>query len=187
MTLKSPADFYTETLARSEIQPNVTEPIEKVAERLGVTVEVAKLAARYFEQLQLDGVSYPTEEDRRDDALKLATKYVAYRDSELKKAATIADDAMVSLLRAAAAFLNEKKVAGVTASGVLRMAALQLDSLDETTKGAAWTPEKAPATHALLSTTEPAKIASVVPELAAWAGREQLLTPGAGAIALLEA
>lgn len=186
MALKSPSDFYAETLVRSNLEPYVPEAIEKVAERMNVTVEVAKLAARYFEQLQLDKIAYPTEQDRVAESVALATKYVEYRDGKIKQAAALADDALLTFLRAGAAFVAEKKVAGLSAAAVLRMAVLQLDSMDEATKAAAWTGERAPATQALLATTEPAKVASVVPELAAWAGRDPLAVTGAGAEAFLQ-
>ncbi len=186
MALKSESDFYHETLVRSGIAAPAVTPVEKTAEALGVTVEVAKLAARYFEQLQLDGVSYPTLEDCRDDALKLAQKYIAHRDNEVTKAAALADTVMLAALRSAATLIAEQKIAGLSPAEVVRLAALQLDSLDEATKSSAWTPERAPATQALLATTEASKVASVVPELAAWAGRDPLVVPGAGAAALLE-
>ena len=186
MALTSASDFYHDTLARSGLAPAAKPPAEKTAADLGVSVEVVKLASTYFEQLQLDGIAYPTLEDCRDDALKLAKKYVAHRDAEVTKAAALADAAMVSALRAAAALIAEQKIAHLTPAEIVRMAVLQLDAMDDATKCAAWSAARAPATQALLATTEASKVASVVPELAAWAGRDPLAIPGAGAMALLE-
>jgi hypothetical protein len=186
MPLKNITEFYNETLARSGITPYAAEPVEKTAAALGKPVEVVKMAAAIFQQLQLDKVDYPTEEDRRDDALKLAEKFVAYRDGETAKAAALADQAMLAQLRAAAASIAEHKIAGVTPADFLRMAVMQLDSMDESTKAAAWAPDRAPATQALLATSEASKVASVIPELAAWTGRNLVAVPGAGATAFLE-
>ncbi len=127
--LLNPREFYEMTLKEHGVQP-LTNDMEKVAEAKGISIEEAKLANAFFEQLQLDGVPYETHVQRREDALKIAHSYIEHVKEAEADAVKIADGLLRALEHAAEGFLSHNNIK-LDARTAVKIAGLQAESADE--------------------------------------------------------
>lgn len=126
----SAPEYYQLVMVRSGLAPVPLE-MSKVAEQLGVPVEIATLAKSFNEQLMLDGVPYKTAADRRDDAVRMATALSEFKTALYQQAAQDADKLMVALEEAASKVAAETSLRGLSIPELLKIAALQSESKAE--------------------------------------------------------
>lgn len=84
-------EFYSQTLKQAGFTPP-EDQIEKFAASNQIDVETAKMASAVFEQLQLDGVKYDSQQDMFQDALKIAHAYADHVKEASAQAEKIAGD-----------------------------------------------------------------------------------------------
>lgn len=84
-------EFYSQTLKQAGFTPP-EDQIEKFAASNQIDVETAKMASAIFEQLQLDGVKYDSQQDMFQDALKIAHAYADHVKEASAQAEKIAGD-----------------------------------------------------------------------------------------------
>lgn len=126
----APAEFYRAQLAANKVVAS-PEDLSKFAADRNIPIHVAKLAKLYFEQLALDGVRYPSEEARQDDAIKMAAAYFEQAGDIVKSAVTIADRALEKIATVAAEMLKSEGLTGVTVAELLKVASLQQSSKED--------------------------------------------------------
>ncbi|MFA6132453.1 MAG: hypothetical protein WC869_00400 [Phycisphaerae bacterium] len=125
-----PSEFYRAQLAANKVAA-CPEDIAKFAAARGIPIHTAKLAKLYFEQLALDGVRYASEDERAEDAIKMATAYFDQAEEVAKTAAAVADLALTKLAAIAEELIKTEGITGVTVSELLKIASLQNDSKHE--------------------------------------------------------
>lgn len=122
-----PKEFYSAQISANKVVTN-PEDLEKFASAFEIPLMTAKLAKLYFEELVISGVRYGSEEERRDDAIKMAKAYFEQAEDIARTASTVADKALEKLAAAAAELIQAESITGVTVSELLKIASLQLDS-----------------------------------------------------------
>jgi protein-disulfide isomerase-like protein with CxxC motif len=124
-----PAEFYRATLENEGLKPEPVD-MQKFAEANKVSMDVAELAKRYFEQLQLDGVKYASEDKRLEDAIAIAKAYFEQVETARKTARAVVDSAVQKLAEAAKALIEEQKLS-IAPYDLIQYAADQIVSITE--------------------------------------------------------
>lgn len=122
----NPREFYLLSLNAAGVTPPPDE-LQKVAEAEGVSLEQAKLAQAYFEQLQLDKIPYENEGARSKDALLMAKAYMDHVKEARLEAIKVADGLLRVLEHAAEGYLAHNNI-GIDARTAVKIAGMQSES-----------------------------------------------------------
>lgn len=130
------AEFYESTMAangRDLIDEDAV--LQKIAEKNDIPFEQAKLAQVYYEQLQKDEllageVWYDNDQDRRDDAFKLAEAYQAHVQDTTKVAEAKANRLLEKLAAVAEEWAEDAGLGDeFSATELVKIAGLQAESV----------------------------------------------------------